>query len=247
MFQFMHMSEFGRSSLSESGYELEGLIDGYVDRVVKAFFLRENALNSLSAADWARFWLQRYLATDGFIALLKVGFSRAIESSYEGLANVLGQNINDELGKDKQSSPRKVGSHKVWLEIFYLEIGIDLGRLDTESPTEAVRIYRKIVTDLIQLSPALTIAGAILFLEKSIPAEFQPLVNERNSRFPLMSDDGRRYLDDHIQHDSSAHYPHLHKVLDDIMVSNPDAYKLILEGVNTIGDARRNLYETMLV
>ncbi len=213
---------------------------------------------TLTQDEWREFAKQRYLAARHFEALLKAGIQKAKEAGDEELVEALSSNLRDEEGFDKTGNPLPTGSHEKWRQDFYNALGLDGHALSSAAAFDGTMQYDGTLRELIEAGDILTVSGALLLQEYSIPEEFKRIRIGRDLTFPdqfvLQPTDpsemrrqkgfARLYIDHHIAHDATSHYPELERAIIK-HARNPDALAKIFEGMNIISAAKRKFYESL--
>lgn len=212
----------------------------------------------LSPEQWQTFAEQRYLAAIPFEDLLRAGVEKAREMGDEELASTLEENLRDEMGIDENGVQNPEKSHTTWRRDFYKAIGVDEATLKQREQLTGTEEYSRTLQDLINKGDAVAIAGALLVLEASIPAEFKKIKDGRDKTFaetfvdqPNDSEEikvakakARLYLDDHISHDAASHYPDLLKALGKYAYSQETAARVQF-GAHEITNAKRKFYASL--
>lgn len=198
---------------------------------------------------WKQFSVERYTAASDFVELLRTGIETAKNLGDTEFAQTLQANLNDELGIDAKGVQHESANHETWRKNFYRAIGVSDSALaehktHPEAWLEGTRRYHEEVKKLIEEKNVLVIAGALFALEATIPTEFQKIQAGRDRRFPHLTDDERLYIDNHIEHDKSSHYPDLQRALVKY-VHNADAFNEIQRGIETIMDAKGEFYASV--
>lgn len=213
---------------------------------------------ALTQNEWLEFAKQRYLAARQFEALLKVGIQKAKEAGDEELVEALASNLRDEEGRDKTGNPLPTGSHEKWRQDFYNALGLDGHALSSAEPFEGTKQYDATLRELIETGNIFTVAGALLLQEYSIPEEFKRIRIGRDLTFPdkfvLQPTDqhkirrqkgfARLYIDHHIAHDATSHYPELERAIIKY-ASNPDTLVKLFEGMDIINAAKKKFYGSL--
>ena len=200
----------------------------------------------LTDEQWKQFSVERYTAARDFVELLKTGIETAEKLGDTELAETLQANLNDELGIDAKGIQREKANHETWRKNFYRAIGVldavlNDHKMHPKKWLEGTSRYHETVKELIAEGNAFAIAGALFALEATIPTEFQKIRAGLNRQFPNLTDDERLYIDSHIAHDASSHYPDLKRALVKY-VHDADAFKEIQRGVKTIMGAKGEFY-----
>jgi len=252
------------SNLNEGSPEQEShrLIVKLVKEATREFVNNEvlDAIKSgeFSREQWQTFAKQRYLAALSFENLLESGIVEAKRTGDTQLEETLQSNLNDELGVDESGEKVSEKAHETWRRDFYEALGVSEQDLKKSKAFNGTKTYSQTLENLIKNGDSLEIAGALLILEGSIPAEFKKIQEGRDKTFPDAFVDklddseeikerkarARLYIDDHIAHDSSSHYPDLIRALEKY-VFNPDAFTRIKQGVEKIKDAKKEFYSSL--
>lgn len=198
---------------------------------------------ALTQEQWIFFAKQRFLAAEAFETLLETGKAHADTANDILLAQVLEKNLNDERGII-DGTLQTERAHSTWRRDFYRAIGVSEQAVQTATPTVGTKAYIQTLTSLIQDADYLKIAGAVLAIEGSLSSEFQKLQAGRDKTFPNLNAKARLYIDDHILHDASSHYPDLLKALDRYIESK-DTAKRIHEGITQITNAKTSFYRAL--
>ncbi len=222
--------------------ELEKLMTHLCDDLLRSSFLDKIEKGELPREQWPAFAVQRYLAANNFEALLEAGLSKATAANDQGLANTLQQNLDDETGI-KGGEVDSAMAHSTWRKDFYKAIGVDETQLTETEPAEGAKAYGKEIEKLCK-EELLKIAGAILFLEFSLPEEFKKMQAGRDAAFPELDTRARLYLDDHIIHDAKWHYPGLLNALQPHL-ADPEKFSQIEEGIRRIAEVKKNFYSSL--
>ncbi len=224
-------------------------------------FVNNEVLDALkngefSSEQWQIFAEQRYLAALSFEKLLEAGISEAKRIGDKDLEKTLQSNLNDELGIDQNGERVPEKAHETWRKDFYEALGVSEKDLKKAESFDGTKSYSKILEELIRNGDSLEIAGALLMLEGSIPVEFHKIQEGRDRSFsdafvekPNDSEQvkerkakARLYIDDHIAHDASSHYPDLIRTLEKY-VFDPEAFERIKQGVEKIKTGKQNFYK----
>lgn len=208
--------------------------------------------------EWREFAKQRYLAALHFEELLEAGLKKARILGDQELVDALVSNLQDERGIDAQGNLLSTGSHEKWRRDFYGALGLEEDALSSAEPLEGTRMYDESLKHLIDAGDVLTIAGAILLQEFSIPEEFKRIKIGRDLTFPdqfttqskdtseqrLKKGFARLYIDHHIVHDATSHYPNLERALMKY-ADDPVNVSQILTGVEMIHVAKQYFYKSL--
>lgn len=169
---------------------------------------------SVTPAQWKIFAAQRYILAVPFERLLQAGIEGARAVENVELETSLTSNLQDEQGRSGAYMLSEANnSHEHWRKLFYIALGLSEEGLKHATPIEAAKQYVETVECLIADANALEIAGALLVLEGTIPDEFIHLQKSRNVVFPELRPEARVFIDDHIYHDATWHYPGILKSL----------------------------------
>lgn len=179
----------------------------------------------MTADTFRRLVRQRHQNASRFVPLLEAGIAAAKRGGQPKLASVFERNWRDETGINLSGECRLVRSHATWRDWYLVALGM------TQKPSPAwygTAHYEAMVERLIAGGDCFEIAGALLLLEAAIPLEFEALVVARDQLFPeafvaspnatadthATIERARLYLDDHIRHDRTYHYPDLLRALE---------------------------------
>lgn len=207
---------------------LRGLI-----REASEVFLVQNSIlgkiqrAELSKEEWRAFAIQRYLAAIPFEDLLRTGIQQSEKQRYMKLATALKKNLQDEMGADDQGMVNNELAHSTWRRNFYTQLGIQTEELESAVEADGTKIYRLALEETINTDDPLIVAGALFVLEVTIPVEFRKMSHGRDKTFHeefVASDQddtstkqakekARLYLDDHVYHDATSHFPDLLRAL----------------------------------
>ncbi len=221
------------------------LVRSAIDSLIRQPLLGRIQRGELTVEQWKSFAEQRYLSSLPFERLLRSGITRAEERGDRELQSVLQKNLNDELGIVEGGIQDSERSHETWRIRFYTALGLDQERLAKATPSTGTRVYTATLNTLIEDGTLGEIVGALLVLEGSIPTEFKKIKDGRDKTFKdvfseqstdskdarRIKADARLYLDDHIIHDASRHYPDLLKAL-----GNYSMDLTVLDQIRTGGD-----------
>lgn len=212
----------------------------------------------LRKAQWQVWGLQRHKAGELFIALLETACHHCDDQGLWVLAGVLADNLDDERGVI-DGVVNEEEAHSTWRSWFYESLGLsDADLKKTEKLTVGLALCRAETEYLINFGNAFEIAGALLFLELLIPMEFQLVRTGLYPSFPSeytedsCDDDetrarkrrARRYLDDHIEHDSRDHFPRLLDALAGAVRCEEDKLDVI-NGIKEMASARGQFYKDL--
>ncbi len=198
-----------------------------IDSLIRQPLLKRIQRGELTVEQWMRFAEQRYLSSLSFEGLLRAGIAKAENSGNAEIRSVLQENLKDELGIVEGDIQDPERSHETWRIHFYNALGLDEEQLSKATPLSGTRTYVITMDNLIHHGSLGEVVGALFVLEGSIPTEFKRMKDGRDKTFKdVFSDqsidsneirrikaDARLYLDDHIIHDASRHYPGLLKAL----------------------------------
>jgi pyrroloquinoline quinone (PQQ) biosynthesis protein C len=213
---------------------------------------------NLSQDEWREFAKQRYLAARHFEELLKAGIEKAQEIQDQELVEALSSNLRDEEGVNEHGQPLQTGSHEKWRQDFYNALGLDGHALSSAEPLDGTKEYDSTLRRLIDNEDVLTVAGALLIQEYSIPEEFKRIQVGRDLTFPAEfvtnssdSSEQRRqkgfarlYIDHHIAHDARSHYPDLERAISKYS-ADPESLAKIMRGMEIISTAKQKFYESL--
>jgi pyrroloquinoline quinone (PQQ) biosynthesis protein C len=216
--------------------------------------------NRLDREQWRMFAIQRYLAAASFESLLQVGIETATEAPLPELARELQNNLDDETGVNRETGAyAESESHETWRKNFYEALGISTEDLREDGDMlPGGRAYQSVVAGIVDRADVFEIAGALFALEASIPGEFFKIRRGRDEAYPdqfvVQQGDtadisatkrkARRYIDDHIVHDSKVHYPELLHALDD-SIRTPEDLERVQVGADAVAKARRAFYDEL--
>jgi len=213
---------------------------------------------NLTQDEWREFAKQRYLAARHFEELLKAGIQKAQEIGDQELVEALSSNLRDEEGINAQGQPLQTGSHEKWRQDFYNALGLDDHALSSAEPFEGTVAYDSTLRQLIDKEDVHTVAGALLIQEYSIPEEFKHIQVGRDRTFPaefvIKEGDTREqrrqkgfarlYIDHHIAHDATSHYPDLERAISKY-AADPESLAKIMKGMEIIRTAKQKFYESL--
>ncbi len=208
---------------------LDHKIRDVVRPLTRHVFLARLRRHELSRAQFLTFTIQRHALAAGFVELLMVGVRNAPTLE---LKQILEQNLADETGNGNPAL-----AHSQWRADYLRALGV--AGLTVE-PIEGVTQYECAARNLMNGSAA-EIAGAILALERSIPPEYRCIQRNRDALFPALDANARLYLDDHIVHDTHAHYPDLLRA---VHTSGLD-HATVVTGAQTVMRARIEFYNSI--
>ncbi len=214
----------------------------------------------LKRAQWQIWGVQRHKAGELFIALLETACCRSDDQGLWMLAEVLADNLDDERGM-VNGTVHTEEAHATWRTWFYESLGLseaDLKKI--ENRTVGLALCRAETEYLVNFGNAFEIAGALLFLELLIPMEFQLVRAGLYPSFPNTytesNDDdrstrdhkrrARRYLDDHIEHDSRNHFPRLLDAIAGAIRCEEDKLDAI-KGIREMASARGQFYKDLAI
>jgi len=218
-------------------------------------FIKKLRTTDLTREQFRLFAAQRaYIATN-FIKLLEKGVILAKHLEDEKLALTLQSNLNDELGLDEFGNRQVSLNHGQWKSDYLKALNI---KTDEEN-FPLLSCTKNSVESFIALEESenlYQIAGAILSLENIIPLEYRAAVVARDKLFPevfcigqtvtdaerVQQEKVRRYMDDHIIHDSKSHFPELLEALAQ-HENNEEILEQIQLGINYVNRYRKQFYE----
>lgn len=212
----------------------------------------------LTPDQWREFAKQRYLAALRFEELLEAGIRKAQEIQDQELVEALASNLRDEKGLNSQGQPLQIGPHEKWRQDFYNALGLDGHALASAAPLSGTQEYDATLRRLIDTEDALTVAGALLIQEYSIPKEFERIKIGRNLTFPdqfvatendtpeqrRQKQAARLYIDHHIAHDEHSHYPDLERAISKYAGDQENLAK-IMNGMGIISEAKQKFYKSL--
>lgn len=226
----------------------------------------------LSPAQWREFGAQRWLASRLFEDLLETGIESARRDGAYALAAELSVNLADELGIPRQrlrldaagipildpSLVEPPEAHAEWRRTTYAAIGLTDEQLAHSQSTPGTQVYDAALEGAIGRGDCLEIAGLILALEQTIPAEFSVVVKGLARDFPsefkneltdtpeerVRKRANLRYFVDHIGHDGKSHAPDLGHVLDKLVVTDADRTRLST-GIRALREAKQTFYRSL--
>lgn len=212
---------------------------------------------NLDHSQYKLFAAQRAYVATNFVRLVDKASKLAIEIGDHELADALQSNLRDELGIDPDGKYREDLDHRKWKENYLQAIGIeaDVKGFPLLNGTQA---HVQSFLNLESCGTVFGISGAILSLENIIPLEYRAAVCSRDALFPeifCQTDDdsietikqkatARKYMDDHIIHDSKSHFPDLLSAL--LKYENdPIAMAEIKFGIDIVNSYRKQFYESL--
>lgn len=207
---------------------------------------------------WKTFAIQRSIAARLFEDLLKAAIQAGQRVEDKPLVQALQANLNDELGIDEQGAQHIEKAHHTWRKDFYRALGISELELETTEPSRGTKAYHRILQMLIASGDAYKMAGALLVWEGTIPHEFNKIKIGRDLTFKQIFVDApgdtgalrdqkakaRLYIDDHITHDASSHFPMLFKALEP-HTSSWGEMRRIKQGAKLIIKAKKAFYQSI--
>jgi hypothetical protein len=182
---------------------------------------------SLTREQLQRFCVARFTASEDFERMLEAAMLLAEKEGKTELAIELSNNLRDERGLDRETGqPTQAGPHSQWRKDFMEALGI------VSTPGEKKYTINE-GEDLAILS------GMLLTAEFAIPPEYKRVMKCVQRHFPdsfssdLEEEDpikrkNSRYLLDHIEHDSGAHFPDLRRA---ICIELPDRMEDVIRGI----------------
>jgi len=228
------------------------------ERMIDNPILNAVGRGELTPEQWREFAKQRYLAAIHFEELLEAGIRKAQEIEDQELAETLAQNLRDEQGLDSQGRSLQIGPHESWRQDFYNALGLDGNALSSAEPLDGTKEYGATLKQLIDNKDGLTVTGALLIQEYSIPEEFKRIKVGRDLTFPaqfvptdsdtpeqrLQKQAARLYIDHHIGHDATKHYPDLERTISKYS-ADPESLAKIMRGMEIISNAKQKFYESL--
>lgn len=249
------------STAEKSTEGIRRFLLGIIHDGLEQFLKHNNLLERLQTGEltkeqWRTFAVQRHLAAIPFEDLLREGIAGAEQQGYPELAEVLKRNLHDETGMDDQGVQHEELAHNTWRRNFYTRLGITGAELERASATMGTKAYIDILEGIVKSGDPLVIAGALLVLEATIPTEFRKMKEGRDKTFresfvDMEGDDdatrdtkarARMYLDDHILHDATAHFPDLLHALEQPTLTE-DELDRIKAGARLITEAKKTFYQ----
>lgn len=240
--------------------ELESTVINHSSNIIRNNVLDIIAAGNLSEDKWEEFVIQRYFIAEHFIDLLQSASQRAQENNELQLAIILHFNAKEELGIKKTAALGMIteNSHDERRKEFLKSFGIGTKKLKNTTLYEGTNAYIEVLEELIQSDDYLEMAGAILLIENNVPGEFSKIITGLESNFPeryatKAADDhneklrklrARKYIDNHIEHDSKRHFPVLLRELEK-HANDPEKLQSILSGLQKISEAKIRFYEDL--
>lgn len=239
---------------------LESNLNNIVEAATKEFeeskILQLIQSGMFSREQWKIFAIQRYIASLSFETSLRIAVGKAKESTDKELFLVFEMNLHDELGIDENGIQHKERMHETWRKDFYKAMEITEEELARAIPSLKTMHYQEMFQEFVQ-KDILTLTGAFLFLEYSLPREFEYLQAGRDKswreNFVEDSTDpvhvkvekarARIFLDDHISHDRTQHYPALLHALHKYL-SCASCFERIVDGIQKIKEAKKVFYNS---
>jgi pyrroloquinoline quinone (PQQ) biosynthesis protein C len=237
------------------------LLRGFIREASEAFLVQNSILGKiqraeLSKEEWRAFAIQRYLAAIPFEDLLRAGIQQSEKQRYMELATALKKNLQDEMGVDDQGMVNDGLAHSTWRRDFYTRLGIQTEELESAVEADGTKVYRLALEEMINTDDPLIIAGALLVLEATIPVEFRKMSHGRDKTFHeefVASDQddastrqtkekARLYLDDHVYHDATSHFPDLLRALE-ISLRTEEERDRVRSGAQRIMMAKKAFYD----
>jgi len=208
-----------------------------------------------STVQFKEFIIQKALIREGLIQMLMRCMDLAKHRDVDDVAKVMCSNLDDELGVDGEGNIDNGKSHAHWLGLFLRAMNIKQSDFDNTEELLETKDYIATLNEIVESDNLFYIAGAILMLERIIPIEFRAIKTSRDQILPdvfleqngdnestkATKADSRRYIDDHITHDASIHFPEMLQVLERY-THIPSAFAQMEKGMNTIIGARQNFY-----
>jgi hypothetical protein len=210
---------------------------------------------SLNRTQYKLYAAQRAYVATNFIRLVDKGARLAREIGDAELADALQSNLNDEMGMGPDGKFYDALNHRNWKINYLRSIGIEADLKDFPLLREThahVNAFLDIEAD----GNLFSISGALLSLENIIPLEYRAAVSSRDHLFPEIfchangdSDEiyhkkelARQYLNDHIIHDSKAHFPQLLQALTKYEKEAAVATE-IRAGIDLVNTYRKQFYQ----
>lgn len=209
---------------------------------------------SLNHTQYRLYAAQRAYVATNFIRLVDKGARLARDAGDVELAATLQSNLNDEIGLGGDGKTHDALDHRKWKETYLRAIGIkaDVPGFPLLRETQA---HVDAFLDMEAEGTMFSIAGTILSLENIIPLEYRAAVSSRDHLFPEIfcpaagdsdavrdkKELARQYLDDHIVHDSNAHFPQLLQALVKYE-NNAAAMVEIRAGIDLVNTFRKQFY-----
>ncbi|MBS0359276.1 MAG: iron-containing redox enzyme family protein [Proteobacteria bacterium] len=216
--------------------------------------LRLMRSKKITPAQLKFYFYQKIRIAENFQQLLAIGIQQAEVIGDFSLAQTVRNNLYDETGRDNNGLIIEENSHAYWRTFFLQTLGINLNsaRINLLPSTQAhLNLFLKLETT----GNVFNIAGAVLMIEKIVPFEYRAIQVSRDFCFPeqfVLNDAdtdakrhhkllARKYIDDHIKHDSQNHFPDLLKALQKYE-TNRNAIDNIKEGIDMLFNARMHFF-----
>jgi hypothetical protein len=210
---------------------------------------------TLNKIQYKLYAAQRAYVATNFIRLVDKAAKLAREYGDEALAATLQSNLNDEIGMGQDGKTHDELDHRKWKANYLRAIGIEAD-IKGFPLLQATQGHVDAFLEMEANGTMFSISGAILSLENIIPLEYRAAVSSRDHLFPevfCISDDdsaeigkqkelARRYLDDHIVHDSKSHFPDLLQALVKYE-TDPVAMTEIRSGIDVVNAYRKKFYQ----
>ncbi len=198
---------------------------------------------------------QRASVASNFVRLVLKAADAARAMGDLALAAALDANADDELGRGGDGIVHAERNHRNW-KLAYLRT-LDI---DAEAPDfpllPGTRAHAEAFLELEAGASVFRMAGALLSLENIIPLEYRAAIQSRDHLFPQLfciaaNDDAdarrrksaaRQYLDDHVVHDASEHFPQLLGALEKYQ-DDAAAMTEICAGVDFVNRHRKHFYQ----
>lgn len=221
----------------------------------KNTFLSQLSIGQISTDEWKTFLIERFIIAEGFVGLLGRGIELSQRDGLVEVEQALVQNLQDETGVTEDGLFDESLAHSTWRQDFLRALSLNDSASQNSASSPGVRVYSETVQSLLKQEKTFVVIGAILFLESHIPHEFLHIQKGMEISFPdvfrLNDQDSeenrqykkqaRQYIDDHILHDASAHYPDLLRAVTDSIRGVEDLQDLT-RGINIIAKAKIDFY-----
>jgi len=209
----------------------------------------------LNARQYKLYAAQRASVATNFVRLVVKAAAGARAIGDKALAKALEANEADELGRDEHGIEHAERNHRNWKLAYLCALNLNVERPDFPL-LPSTRAHSDAFLELEASAGVLRMAGALLSLENIIPLEYRAAIRSRDHLFPQLFciDDGdgpdtrrrkmaaRQYLDDHVVHDASEHFPQLLQALEKYQ-DNPASMGEIRAGIDFVNRHRKNFYE----
>jgi hypothetical protein len=208
----------------------------------------------MNARQYKLYAAQRAAVASNFVRLVVKTANAARATGDIELAAALDANADDELGRCSDGVVRPEFNHRNWKLAYLRALG-----LDAEAPDfpllHGTRAHAQAFLELEAGGGMLRMAGALLSLENIIPLEYRAAIQSRNHLFPQLfcvdaGDDvatmrrkknASQYLDDHVVHDASEHFPQLLRALEKYQ-NDAAAMQEIRAGIDFVNRHRKAFY-----